>query len=725
MATLSEAESKRLLAGFGVPFAEERLTATPEGAVAAAEAIGYPVVAKLCGPAITHKTERGLVRLGLGSAEQVRAAAAALLAAARSDDGDVGLLVARQIHGTRELIAGLVLDDAFGMTVMVGVGGVLAEGVADVTFRLAPINRADALEMIDDLATQPYLDAVRGEPAVDRDQLADVLVALSDAATANPGIVAADLNPLVISNGRAVAVDALVEVTHGPEPAPGPATPRSVDETRNFGALFEPDGVVVVGASTHPGKFGFAALHNVLAAGYQGRVFAVNRDGHSVLGLTTLADLSELPDGGADLAVLCTPPAANAELIKQAAAKGVRAVYVASGGYAEADEAGRRAQAELAAVAREAEVLLVGPNGQGVVSTPANLCAQFVAPYPPPGPIAVASQSGNISSSLMNYAGRFGVGISRAVSVGNAAAVDVADLVEYYADDPATRVAVAYVEGVADGRRLIERLGRVTPRLPVIVIKGGRSPAGGRAAASHTGALASDDRIFDGACRQAGVIRVDGVESAYEVASALATQPRPGGDRVAIVTTAGGWGVLASDAVAGTSGLRLAPMPDDLMAALDGRLPPRWSRRNPIDLAGGETTDTIPDVLGLVAGHPDVDAVVVLGLGIQGNQARLEADGPFFPDHGLGRIVAFHQRQETRYQEAVAAQVAATGKPILVATELVVCDPGNPAIAAATRTGLGVYSSAERAVRALGHLRWYAAWRERRVDRERREPAPR
>jgi acetyl-CoA synthetase (ADP-forming) len=210
--TLSESESKRLLAPFGIPFADERSVAGPDEAAVAAEAIGYPVVAKLCGPTIAHKTERGLVRLGLTSADAVRDATAELLAATRADDGPVEVLVARQVAGTRELIAGLVRDDAFGLTVMVGVGGVLAEAVADVTFRLAPITRVDAEEMIDDLATQAFLDPVRGEPAVDRAQLADVLVGLSQAASAHPEIVAADLNPLVISDGRPVAVDALVEV---------------------------------------------------------------------------------------------------------------------------------------------------------------------------------------------------------------------------------------------------------------------------------------------------------------------------------------------------------------------------------------------------------------------------------------------------------------------------------------------------------------------------------
>src|SRR4051794_6178170 len=211
--TLSEAESKQLLAAHGVPVPDERTAADAAGAVAAADAIGYPVVAKLCGAAIAHKTERGLVRLGLGDADAVRAAAAELLAAATTEDGEVGVLVAPMVKGNRELIAGLADDPTFGMTVMLGVGGVLAEAVADVAFRLVPISRVDAEDMVDDLATQRLLGPFRGEPAVDRERLVDVLVGLSDASVANPALRSADLNPLIIVDGKPVAVDALVELS--------------------------------------------------------------------------------------------------------------------------------------------------------------------------------------------------------------------------------------------------------------------------------------------------------------------------------------------------------------------------------------------------------------------------------------------------------------------------------------------------------------------------------
>jgi acetate---CoA ligase (ADP-forming) subunit beta len=212
MPTLSEAASKELLATFGVPFPTERVVSTADAAVAAAAEIGFPVVVKLGGVAIAHKTERGLVRLGLGSADQVRDAAEALLAAATPDDGEVHLLVAPMLRATRELIAGLHDDPQFGMTVMLGVGGILAEAVADVSFRLVPITRVDAEEMIDDLALQALLGPFRGEPAVDRAAVADVLLGLSEAAAQRADLASADLNPLLVVDGRPVAVDALVEV---------------------------------------------------------------------------------------------------------------------------------------------------------------------------------------------------------------------------------------------------------------------------------------------------------------------------------------------------------------------------------------------------------------------------------------------------------------------------------------------------------------------------------
>ncbi len=482
----------------------------------------------------------------------------------------------------------------------------------------------------------------------------------------------------------------------------------------SFQALFDPKGVIVAGASSHPGKFGFVALHNLLASGYKGRVFATNLEGTPVLGIDTVADVADLPDGAADLVFVCTPAAANVALLKACAAKGVTAAFLTSAGYGEAGPEGRAAQDDLVALCADLGILLAGPNGQGVISTPSSMCAQIVAPYPPAGRIGIASQSGNFVSSFMNYATHYGVGVSRAVSAGNAAATGVIDYLEYYADDPETGVGLAYVEGIVDGRAFFDRIRGITQRLPLVLVKGGASEVGARAAASHTGSLATNDRVFDGMCRQAGVVRAASIEEAYEAAATFATQPLPKGPNVCVVSTAGGWGVVTADAVSRAPGLHLMALPADLEAQLDQHLPPRWSHNNPVDLAGGETKDTIPTVLEIVARHPQVDAVVFLGTGIQGNQGRLEREGPFYPDHGLERIVSYHERQDRRFALAAAQISDEVGKPILMASELSMTDPSNPAVAGCREAGRVCYASANRAVTALGHLWHYARYQQRR-----------
>lgn len=704
--TLSESASKELLAPYGVPFAAEHRVSTVDAAVDAARNLGHPVVVKLGGDAIAHKTERGLVKLRLQDDESVRSAATELLAAARPEDGEVHLLVAPMIQGSRELIAGVLVDPQFGPTVMLGVGGIMAEVLRDVTFRPAPVDEAQARSMIASLRTQGLMEEFRGESAVNTDDIVSCLMGLSRCAMERLDIVSIDINPLIITrDGRAVAVDALVE-TGDRQTVGSSVRPAYTDE--QFRALFEPRGVLVTGASTHPGKFGFVSLHNILASGYAGGVYGTNLQGEEVLGVRTVSDIEQLPAGEIDLVFVCTPASANPDLLRACARKGVKAAFLTSAGYGEAGEEGKKLEDELIALADELGILLAGPNGQGVVSTPARLCAQIVAPYPPEGAIGVASQSGNFVSSFMNYARQTGVGISRAVSAGNAAALGVADLIEWYGRDDATKVSLAYVEGISDGAGLMRRLSAVAARKPVVVVKGGATEKGARAAASHTGALAANDAIFDGACRAGGITRAATVEEAYEAAATFATQPLPKGPNVVVLTTAGGWGVVTSDAIANDGSLQLMQLPEDLKAQIDTKLPPRWSRNNPVDCAGGETRDTIPEVMEMIASHPGVDAVVYLGLGIQANQARLMREGRFHPDHGLERIVEYHERQDSRFAQAAHDLSVATGKPILVATELAVADPGNPGVRTVRETGRLCYASGNRAITALGHLYRYA-----------------
>jgi acyl-CoA synthetase (NDP forming) len=567
--TLSEHASKALLAQYGVPLAAERLVANADEARAAARELGFPVVLKLCGDAIAHKTERDLVRLGLRDGDAVASAAAELLAKARPEDGAVGLLVAEQVRGTRELIAGLVRDPQFGACVMLGVGGVLAEALRDVVFAAVPLDLAGARALPDRLATRALLGPFRGEPAIDRDALARVLVGLSRLTQERPDVASVDLNPLIVRGGVPLAVDALVELGVGAAAPPSaPLRISDADVLDRFRPLFHPRGIIVAGASTHPGKFGFVTLHNLRRFGYAGELFGVNRDGEAVLGQPSFRSIDEIPDGAADLVFVCTPNQANVDLLRACAKKGVRAAFVASGGYGEAGEGGRALERELVSVADSLGILLAGPNGQGVISTPVSMCAQIVAPYPPPGRISVASQSGNLVSSFLNYAVASGVGISKAISCGNSAQTTLADYLDYFAADPETAVALAYLEGVADGAHFVESLRAFTARKPLVLVKGGVAAEGKRAAASHTGSLASDDRVFDGICAQYGALRAPSVEEAYEWAATFATQPLPRGRRTVVFTTAGGWGVLAADACA-AAGLELVALPAEIKQKID------------------------------------------------------------------------------------------------------------------------------------------------------------
>ncbi len=488
-----------------------------------------------------------------------------------------------------------------------------------------------------------------------------------------------------------------------------------MNTVERFRPLFYPRGVVISGVSAHPGKWGFLFLHHLLRFGYEGKIFPINREGMEVLGRATFRRVDDIPTGEADLLIVCTPTAINVELVRAAARKGVRAAFVAAAGYGEAGEEGRRLEAELVAAADEAGMLLAGPNGQGLVSTGARLCAQMVAPYPPPGRISVASQSGNLVSSFCHYASMTGVGISKAISCGNSAQLTIDDYVDYFAEDPDSAVTFVYLEGVRDGRRFFERVARASSRKPIVVLKGGATALGQRAASSHTGSLASDDGIFDGVCRQLGMSRAETLEEAYEAAATFASQPMPRGKRVLVFTAAGGWGVLCADACV-RAGLEVVPLSSDLLAEIDPLLPSRWSRGNPVDMAGGESRDTIPKLLDMVTRHPSVDAVIYLGLGIQAANAQVLKSGPFYPGHGLDRIVAFHERQDARYAEVAREVSERYAKPVLCASELVYTDRAgsNPAPRAVAAGGRITYPSAHRAVRALAHLVRYGEWRRRR-----------
>ena len=710
--TLSEAASKQLLTPFGVPFAQERVCATVELAIEAANAIGYPVVIKLSGDTIAHKTERGLLRLNISDSESAKRACSDLLGLVTDADGEVSFLIAEMVKGDRELIVGVINDPQFGYMVALGIGGVFAEAIDDVVLRPLPLTADQALQMIDDVHHQSILGSFRGSQPINRTQLANVLASMSDVCAAHPEIDSLDINPLIArKDGSLVAVDALVGVGRVSDHDAHGSMTTFVPNSKHFAALFNPRAIVVIGASSHPGKFGFVSLHNALANQFAGGVYATNLQRENILGVQTVSDLSELPVGEIDLAFFCTPASSNEQLLKQCAQLGISSAFIASAGYRESGESGEVAEASLLALANSLGMLIAGPNGQGVVSTPASLCLQIVAPYPPQGGISVASQSGNFVSSFLNYSRQSGVGIARAISAGNATQISVENFLDFFASDVETKVALTYIENVGDGQSLLKSMKNITAVKPLVVLKGGATAAGSKAAQSHTGAMASNDRVFFGATRSCGAIKVSSVEEAFDTAATFATQPLPRGKRVAVLTTVGGWGVVTADAIARDGVLDLVELSDDLMSKLSALLPPRWSRNNPIDCAGGETRDTVTEIMDIVAAHDSIDAVIFLGIGIQSNQAKMMRSGGFYPDHGLERIVSYHEKQDERYALTAREVASKYGKPILIATELAVADPQNAGPAAVRESGAYCYPTGARAATSLAHLYEYAKYR--------------
>ncbi|MEY4656723.1 MAG: hypothetical protein RL073_950 [Actinomycetota bacterium] len=709
---LSEAASKQLLLPFGVPFAQERVCASAAQAVEAAAVIGFPVVIKLSGDNIAHKTERGLVRLNIADIDSAKRACNDLLDLVTDADGEVSFLVAEMVKGDRELIVGVINDPQFGYMVALGIGGVFAEAIDDVVLRPLPLNVDQAMQMINDVDHQSILGPFRGTLPINRLQLATVLANMSQVCVAHPEIDSLDINPLIArSDGSLVAVDALVGVGRVQNKDSTAAARAFLPTAKHFDALFNPRAIVVIGASSHPGKFGFVSLHNALANQFAGGVYATNLQRENILGIQTVSDLSELPVGEIDLAFFCTPASSNEALLKQCAQLGITSAFIASAGYRESGESGEVAEASLLSLANSLGMLIAGPNGQGVVSTPASLCLQIVAPYPPQGGISVASQSGNFVSSFLNYSRQSGVGIARAISAGNATQISVENFLDFFASDIETKVALTYIENVGDGESLLKSMKNITAVKPLVVLKGGATDAGSKAAQSHTGAMASNDRVFLGATRSCGAIKVSSVEEAFDTAATFSTQPLPRGKRVAVLTTVGGWGVVTADAIARDGVLNLVDLSDDLMSKLSNLLPPRWSRNNPIDCAGGETRDTVTEIMDIVAAHDSIDAVIFLGIGIQSNQAKMMRSGGFYPDHGLERIVSYHEKQDERY--AFTAREVATkyGKPILIATELAVADPENSGPTAVRKSGAYCYPTGARAATSLAHLYEYARYR--------------
>ena len=461
--------------------------------------------------------------------------------------------------------------------------------------------------------------------------------------------------------------------------------------------FFEPSSVAVIGASRRRGSIGGELFRNILAGDFQGAAHPVNRDGEAVAGVRGYSSIAEIPEE-VDLAVISLPAAAVLGAAEEALRKGVQALVIISAGFAEIGSEGARRQEELLALVRAHGARLIGPNCLGIASSATSLNATFAARSAPRGNIGFSSQSGALGLALLEASEARGLGLSAFVSIGNKADVSSNDLLEWWEDDPATDVVLLYVESFGNPRRFARLARRVARRKPVLALKSGTTATGQRAASSHTAALAGSETAVDALFHHAGVIRAASLEELVDVAALLSSQPEPKGRRVAVLTNAGGLGILCADAceAAGLELPELSPATGEALAAL---LSPEASAANPVDMLGGATAATYADALPPLLADPQVDAAIVL----------------FVPT-----VTATADQVAEAVERAAAA--ADTDKPVLAVVMTAAGIPGCPSTLGRTRRRVLVSRIGGTGARPHGCARGMAAApvRHRSVARGRR-----
>ena len=489
--------------------------------------------------------------------------------------------------------------------------------------------------------------------------------------------------------------DGAVEVRLSIEPTG--AYRQRVDErdhvavAASLAPFFSPSTVAVVGASARRGTIGGELFRNVLEADFAGAAYPVNLKAEPVAGVRAYTSIAEIPDE-IDLAVICVPGDHVLAAADDALRAGTKALCVISAGFAEIGPEGARRQEELLASVRAHGARMVGPNCLGIAAAGSRLNATFAPRAFPPGNAAISSQSGALGLALLEAAEGRGLGLSAFVSIGNKADVSSNDLLEFWEDDPETRLILLYLESFGNPRKFARLARRVARKKPILAMKGGRSRAGARATRSHTAALAGSETAVDALFHQAGVIRADTLEELIDVAALLSTQPPPRGRRVALLTNAGGLGILAADACE-AAGLELPSLSEETRLVLAGLLPREASLANPVDMLGGATEATFEAVLPHLLCDPAIDSVIVLFVPPVVAEARDVAEG-------VVRAVE---------------QAAVSDKPVL---GVFVTHEGTPPALLREPRRVAAFPYPESAARALGRAVERAEWLRKPAGRE-------
>jgi acetyl coenzyme A synthetase (ADP forming)-like protein len=605
---LTAPEAKGICEAYGIAIPKEGVATSAADAAKLAGSIGFPVVMKIVSPQILHKTEAGGVVVGVKSAEAAQEAFDQIIANARRYKSDAtidGVQVQQMLAGGQEVIIGAVTDPAFGKLVAFGLGGVLVEVLKDITFRLAPATSTEALSMLDSIAAAEILRGVRGSEPVSREALASMIVNVSQLVADFPEIAELDLNPVFATGKGATAADVRVVLDFKPPVAR--YRPSQEEIVRQMNRIMKPDAVAVIGASAENGKIGNSIMKNLINGGYQGAIYPIHPSASEILGKKAYKSVKDVP-GGIDVAVFAIPAKLVAQALIECGEKKIPGAVLIPSGFAETGNVA--GQEEVVAVARKYGVRLMGPNIYGFYYTPKHLCATFCTAYDVKGTTALSSQSGGIGMAIVGFSRSTKMGVSAIVGLGNKADIDEDDLLTFFEQDENTQIICQHLEDLKDGRSFAEVAKRVSKKKPVVVLKAGRTSMGARAASSHTGALAGNDKIYDDVLRQSGVIRAKTLRDMLDFARGIPLLPTPKGNNVVIITGAGGSGVLLSDACVDNQ-LTLMAMPPDLDAAFRKFIPPFGAAGNPIDITGGEPPTTYQNTVRLGLEDPRIHALIL------------------------------------------------------------------------------------------------------------------
>ncbi len=611
---ITEEESKTILKRYGISVPPYALVKSADEAAKAAKKIGFPLVMKVVSPQILHKTDVGGVKVGIDNVQDVKKTFTDMYGRLSKKKGVhvKGILLEKMVPKGVELIVGLQNDPQFGPVIMAGLGGVLTEVFRDVAFRMLPITTSDAKSMLNELKGSKILKGFRGSKPIDINMIAKALVKIGKLGVDNANFFdSIDFNPIIAYPKSYYVVDA--KILLGKEVKKN-AVSKAKPNAQNMEKFFTPKSVALVGASATPGKIGNSVLDALGKQDYKGKVYPINPKQKSILGIKCYPTLDAIP-AKVDLVVVCIDLAACGPIMKTCAKKGIHNVVIVSGGGKELGGNRAAMEAEVKELSLKHKIRVVGPNCIGMFNAANRLDCAFQGQErmirSKLGNVAFFSQSGTMGISMLETADSFG--LSKMISYGNRSDVDEADMIWYAANDPQTKLIGLYVEGFGDGRKFINTAKKVMKdkKKPIVIWKSGRSSAGAKQAASHTGSLGGSNAIIMGAFKQAGIISVDSYQELAGVFKALAWQPPAKGNRVAMTSNGAGPMIGGIDHLE-RLGLTIGKLSPHLLKKMKARFPPTVPihNGNPADVGGGATADDYRFVIQQFYDEKNIDIVM-------------------------------------------------------------------------------------------------------------------